>query len=48
MTGQEELITSEQENIIGLSAKEALLKTAQNLIDLLNEVEEIHCFHLPS
>ncbi|MBW4571004.1 MAG: SET domain-containing protein-lysine N-methyltransferase [Tolypothrix carrinoi HA7290-LM1] len=47
VTGQEELITS-QENIIGLSAKEALLKTAQNLIDLLNEVEEIHCFHLPS
>jgi SET domain-containing protein len=46
MDGQEAVITNEQEKIIGVSAKECLLKTAQDLIDLLNEVEEIHCFDL--
>lgn len=45
--GEAKLITSEQEKIIGLSAKEALLQSAKKLINLLNEVEEIHCFDLP-
>ncbi|MGM3306667.1 SET domain-containing protein-lysine N-methyltransferase [Anabaena sp. WFMT] len=38
---------NEQEKIIGLSAKEALFQSAKELINLLNEVEDIHCFDLP-
>ncbi|MBW4567990.1 MAG: SET domain-containing protein-lysine N-methyltransferase [Tolypothrix carrinoi HA7290-LM1] len=45
--GEVELITSNQEEIIGLSAKEALLQSAKKLISLLNEVDDIHCFDLP-
>lgn len=45
--GEGTVITSEQEKIIGLSPKEALLQSAQKLINLLNEVEDIHCFDLP-
>ncbi|MBH8561835.1 SET domain-containing protein [Nostoc sp. CENA67] len=43
-----EFLTSNQERIIGFSAKEALLQSAQKLISILNEVEDIHCFDLPS
>jgi hypothetical protein len=35
-----------QEKIIGLSAKEALLQSAQQLINLIHEVDDIHCFNL--
>jgi hypothetical protein len=45
--GEIELITDNQEEIIGLSAKEALLESAKKLISLLNEVDDIHCFELP-
>jgi hypothetical protein len=45
--GEVELITDNQEEIIGLSGKEALLQSAKKLISLLNEVEDIHCFDLP-
>ncbi|MGI2901735.1 SET domain-containing protein-lysine N-methyltransferase [Tolypothrix sp. VBCCA 56010] len=46
--GEATLITSAQDKILGLSAKEALLQSAQKLINLLNEVEDIHCFDLLS
>ncbi|QSJ14958.1 SET domain-containing protein [Nostoc sp. UHCC 0702] len=42
-----ELLTNNHE-IISLSTKEALLQSAQKLISLLNDVEDIHCFDLPS
>ncbi|GAX39792.1 hypothetical protein NIES4075_07510 [Tolypothrix sp. NIES-4075] len=45
--GEIEVITDNQEEIIGLSAKEALLQSAKKLISLLNEVDDIHCFDLP-
>jgi len=45
--GEVELITDNQEEIIGLSGKEALLQSAKKLISLLNEVDDIHCFDLP-
>ncbi|MBD2690677.1 SET domain-containing protein-lysine N-methyltransferase [Anabaena catenula] len=46
-TGGVEIKTDNQEEVIGLSAKEALLKSATTLINLLNEVDDIHCFDLP-
>jgi hypothetical protein len=45
--GSVEVITGGQEKIIGLSAKEALLQSAQQLINLIQEVDDIHCFNLP-
>jgi hypothetical protein len=42
-----EVITGGQEKIIGLSPKEALLQSAQQLINLIQEVDDIHCFNLP-
>ncbi|BAZ54131.1 hypothetical protein NIES4103_68160 [Nostoc sp. NIES-4103] len=43
-----EVLTSDQDMIIGLSTKKALLQSAKQLISLLNEIEDIHCFNLPS
>ncbi|NTW21062.1 MAG: hypothetical protein AN488_01560 [Anabaena sp. WA113] len=45
--GSVEVITGGQEKIIGLSPKEALLQSAQQLINLIQEVDDIHCFNLP-
>lgn len=42
-----EVITNNNEIIMGLSAKEALLQSAQKLINLLNQIEDIYCFDLP-
>lgn len=41
------IITDNQEEIVCLSGKEALLQSAKKLISLLNEVDDIHCFDLP-
>lgn len=43
-----EVTTSNQEKIIGLSAKTTLLNTIQKLIGILNEVEVVNCFDVPS